>query len=214
MGRILAGRLFSSLLHIRMLRCRKEVPAPGIVGDRRGASRLLLHRRKWSPHFTLPRKISADGVWHSVFQPRVSFDTFGQAEDFIEENSFTLVTKHKDYEYTKRSRTFLCGCDDNDYSEYALQWLIDELVDDGDEIVCLRVVEKDDNIAGERSVEKGRYRSEAEDVMKLIQDKNHENKAVNLVLEFAVGKVNKVIDEMVSRKIILHAATIPNLKTD
>lgn len=134
----------------------------------------------------------------SVFQPRVSFDTFDKPADFIEENSFTLITKHKDYEYTKRSRTFLCGCDDNDYSEYALQWLIDELVDDGDEIVCLRVVEKDDTIAGDRSVEKGRYRSEAEAVMKLIQAKNHENKAINLVLEFAVGKVNKVIDEMVS----------------
>lgn len=72
------------------------------------------------------------------------------------------------------------------------------MVDDGDEIVCLRVVEKDDTIAGDRSVEKGRYRSEAEALMAHIQKKNHENKAINLILEFAVGKVNKVIDEMVS----------------
>jgi hypothetical protein len=127
----------------------------------------------------------------------VSFDTFDKPADFIEENSFTLVAKHKDYEYTKRSRTFLCGCDENDYSDYALQWLIDELVDDGDEIVCLRVIEKDDTLAGDRSVEKGRYRSEAEALMKAVQGKNHENKAINLILEFAVGKVNKVIDEMV-----------------
>ena len=128
----------------------------------------------------------------------MSFDTFDKPADFIEENSFTLIAKHKDYEYTKRSRTFLCGCDDNEYSEYALQWLIDELVDDGDEIVCLRVVEKDDTLAGDRSVEKGRYRSEAESLMKMIQGRNHENKAINLILEFAMGKVNKVIDEMVS----------------
>jgi hypothetical protein len=128
----------------------------------------------------------------------VSFDTFDKPAEFIEENSFTLITKHKDYEYTKRSRTFLCGCDDNEYSEYALQWLIDELVDDGDEIVCLRVLEKDDTIAGDRSVEKGRYRKEAETLMSHIQNKNNENKAINLILEFAVGKVNKVIDEMVS----------------
>ncbi|KAJ4305236.1 hypothetical protein N0V90_000767 [Kalmusia sp. IMI 367209] len=130
--------------------------------------------------------------------PRVSFDTFDKPADFIEENSFTLIAKHKDYEYTKRSRTFLCGCDDNDYSDYALQWLIDELVDDGDEVVCLRVVEKDDTIAGDRSVEKGRYRAEAEALMKTYQGKNHENKAINLILEFAVGKVNKVIDEMIN----------------
>ncbi|KAF2644970.1 hypothetical protein P280DRAFT_391623 [Massarina eburnea CBS 473.64] len=151
-----------------------------------------------SPKGDRPKRRISSPPPPPVFQPRVSFDTFGQTVDFIEENSFTLVTKHKDYEYTKRSRTFLCGCDDNDYSEYALQWLIDELVDDGDEVVCLRVVEKDDTIAGERSVEKGRYRSQAEDLMKLIQNKNQENKAINLVLEFAVGKVNKVIDEMIN----------------
>ncbi|KAL1610225.1 hypothetical protein SLS60_001890 [Paraconiothyrium brasiliense] len=125
-----------------------------------------------------------------VFQPRVSFDTFDKPADFIEETSFTLIAKHKDYEYTKRSRTFLCGCDDNDYSDYALQWLIDELVDDGDEVVCLRVVEKDDTIASDRNVEKGRYRAEAEALMKSVQAKNHENKAINLILEFAMGKIN------------------------
>ncbi|KAF2199244.1 adenine nucleotide alpha hydrolases-like protein [Delitschia confertaspora ATCC 74209] len=130
-------------------------------------------------------------VYYSVFQPRVSFDTFDKPADFIEENSFTLVAKHKDYAYTKRSRTFLCGCDDNEYSEYALQWLIDELVDDGDEIVCLRVVE-------DPSAEKARYRAEAESLMKQVQSKNHENKAINVILEFAVGKVNKVIDEMIN----------------
>ncbi|OCL09462.1 adenine nucleotide alpha hydrolases-like protein, partial [Glonium stellatum] len=128
----------------------------------------------------------------------VSFDTFDKPADFIEENSFTLITKHKDYEYTKRSRTFLCGLDSNDYSEYALEWLIDELVDDGDEIVCLRVVEKDSNIAADPSVEQGRYRRDAEHLMKQIQAKNVENKAINLILEFSVGKVNKVIDEMIN----------------
>ncbi|RYN41755.1 hypothetical protein AA0113_g4647 [Alternaria arborescens] len=133
-----------------------------------------------------------------VFQPRVSFDTFDKPADFIEESSFTLIAKHKDYEYTKRSRTFLCGFDENEYSVYALQWLINELVDDGDEIVCLRVVEKEDAIAGERSVETGRYRSEAEHTMADIQSRNHDNKAINLILEFSIGKVNKVIDDMIN----------------
>jgi nucleotide-binding universal stress UspA family protein len=134
----------------------------------------------------------------SVFQNRVSFDTFDKPADFIEESSFTLIAKHKDYEYTKRSRTFLCGFDENEYSVYALQWLINELVDDGDEIVCLRVVEKEDAIANDRSVETGRYRVEAEATMADIQSRNHDNKAINLILEFSIGKVNKVIDDMVS----------------
>ena len=50
--------------------------------------------------------------------------------------------KHRDYSNTARSRTFLCGTDAKDYSEYALEWMIDELVDDDDEIVCLRVIDK------------------------------------------------------------------------
>lgn len=135
-----------------------------------------------------------------VFQPRVSFDTFDRndAENNTDDNSFTLVSKHKDYEYTKRSRTFLCGCDDNDYSDNALQWLIDELVDDGDEIVCLRVIDEKDSAAADKSIEHKRYRSEAHAIMKQYQAKNHENKAINLILEFAVGKVHKVIDEMIN----------------
>ena len=31
-----------------------------------------------------------------------------------------------------------------------------------------------------------------------IQSRNHDNKAINLILEFSIGKVNKVIDDMVS----------------
>ncbi|KAI9660084.1 MAG: hypothetical protein M1821_001436 [Bathelium mastoideum] len=130
-----------------------------------------------------------------VFQPRVSFDTFDnkEASDF----SLTLQSKHKDYEYSKRSRTFLCGTDTNDYSEFALEWLIDELVDDGDEIVCLRVVEKDSKFAGDSSIEEGRYRAEADKMMQYIQGKNVENKAINLILEFSVGKIQDTIQAMI-----------------
>ena len=134
----------------------------------------------------------------SLFRPRVSFDTFERPAEFIKETSFTLNKKHKDYEYNKRSRTFLCGFDSHEYSDYALEWLIEELVDDGDEIVCLRVVEKDDSLAGKSSMEAGRYRSEAEKLMARIEEKNIENKAINLILEFAIGKVQSVIDDMVS----------------
>ncbi|KAK7710437.1 hypothetical protein SLS57_008401 [Botryosphaeria dothidea] len=156
-----------------------------------------LPKRSGSPKVRPQRRLSSPPP-PPVFQPRVSFDTFDKPADFIEENSFTLIRKHKDYEYSKRSRTFLCGLDSNEYSEYALEWLIDELVDDGDEIVCLQVVEKDDKVAGDTSIDNGRYREEAEKLMDRIQMKNTENKAINLILEFSVGKVHKVIEEMIN----------------
>ena len=131
----------------------------------------------------------------STFQNRVSFDTFDNkdAVDF----SLTLNAKHRDYAYTRRSRTFLCGTDQNDYSEFALEWLIDELVDDGDEIVCLRVVDKDSKISSDSSLEEGRYRHEAKKLLDQIIDKNSENKAISVILEFAVGKIQETIQRMV-----------------
>ncbi|KAF2133169.1 adenine nucleotide alpha hydrolases-like protein [Dothidotthia symphoricarpi CBS 119687] len=177
------------------------VPNSGQNEPRRSSIQFLAHRNaslpRGSPKPRERRRLSSPPP-PPAFQPRVSFDTFDKPADFIEESSFTLITKHKDYEYTKRSRTFLCGFDENEYSSYALQWLINELVDDGDEIVCLRVVEKEDAIAGDRSVETGRYRTEAETMMRDIQNRNLDNKAINVILEFSIGKVNKIIDDMIN----------------
>ena len=131
----------------------------------------------------------------STYESRVSFDTFDNKD--ATDISFTLVSKHKDYVYSRRSRTFLCGTDQNDYSEFALEWLVEELVEDGDEIVCLRVVDKDSKISSNVSVEQGIYKTEARKLLEHIQEKNEEDKAVSLVLEFAVGKVPETIQRMV-----------------
>jgi len=129
------------------------------------------------------------------FLQRVSFDTFDNkdASDF----SLTLKSKHRDYQYTRRSRTFLCGTDQNDYSEFALEWLIDELVDDGDEIVCLRVVDKDSKISSDSALQERLYRQEAKKLLDQIIEKNEEDKAISDVLEFAVGKVHETIQRMI-----------------
>ncbi|KAI9750923.1 MAG: hypothetical protein M4579_006246 [Chaenotheca gracillima] len=131
----------------------------------------------------------------ALFQNRVSFDTFDNrdATDF----SLTLNSKHKDYQYTRRSRTFLCGTDQKDYSEFALEWLIEELLDDGDEVVCLRVIDKDSKMNSDSSVEEGRYRTEAKKLLDQIIEKNTEEKQISLVLEFAVGKVHDTIQRMI-----------------
>lgn len=131
----------------------------------------------------------------STYESRVSFDTFDNKD--ATDISFTLVSKHKNYAYSRRSRTFLCGTDQNDYSDFALEWLVEELVEDGDEIVCLRVVDKDSKISSNFSVEQGVYKTEARKLLEHIQEKNEEDKAISLVLEFAVGKVPETIQRMV-----------------
>ncbi len=135
----------------------------------------------------------------SRFQHHVSFDNFAGGEP-TEKNaiSFTLNVKHKGYSYKKRSRTFMVGIDENAYSEFALQWMLEELVDDRDEIVCLRVVDKDAKISSDKSLSRKEYQEEARMLMQQIQAKNDENRAISIVLEFAVGKVHTTFQKMVS----------------
>jgi Universal stress protein family len=135
----------------------------------------------------------------SRFQHHVSFDNFAGGEP-TERNtiSFTLNVKHKGYTYKRRSRTFMVGVDENAYSDYALQWMLEELVDDGDEIVCLRVVDKDAKISSDKSLGRKEYQDEAKQLMNAIQAKNDDNRAISIVLEFAVGKVHTTFQKMVS----------------
>lgn len=129
----------------------------------------------------------------SHYSRGVSFDTFDNKEASTE--SFTLQYKHRDYASSARSRTFLCGTDAKDYSEYALEWMMDELVDDGDEIVCLRVIEKEDK-PGIIS----KYRREAEKLLDSVIKKNSsEDKAISMIMELAVGRVQEVFQRMVSQ---------------
>ncbi|KAL8699851.1 MAG: hypothetical protein Q9201_005766 [Fulgogasparrea decipioides] len=137
----------------------------------------------------------------SKYERRVSFNTFDNRD--ATDYSFTIATKHKDYQYTQRSRTFLCGTDDNDYSYDAIEWLIEELVEDGDEIICLRVVDRDSKFASDASLRNGTYKKEAEQLLEKIKNKNknkeeEKEKAIVLTLEFAVGKVPEVFQRMIT----------------
>jgi hypothetical protein len=132
------------------------------------------------------------------YQRGVSFDTIDNQDASTE--SFTLQYKHCDYAATPRSRVFLCGTDAKDYSEYALEWMMDELVDDGDEIVCLRVIEKDTKAASDTPYDREKYRREAKQLLDSVMLKNsQEEKAISIIMELAVGKVQEIFQRMVSR---------------
>ncbi|KPI42362.1 Universal stress protein A family protein C25B2.10 [Cyphellophora attinorum] len=137
----------------------------------------------------------------SHYSRGVSFDTFDNKE--ATDESFTLIYKHRDYASSARSRTFLCGTDAKDYSEYALEWMMDELVDDGDEIVCLRVIEKEDKPAI-----LAKYRREAEKLLDSVKKKNSsEDKAISMIMELAVGRVQEVFQRMIGLYEPLHSSS-------
>lgn len=127
------------------------------------------------------------------FERHVGFDNvpIGESSKKVP-SSVVLTVKHNGYQPRRRSRTFMVGIDENPYSEYAVQWLLDELVDDGDEIICVRVIEKD-----MRLTEKSYY-SDAQQVMDGIMAKNGSNRAVAFILEYAVGKLHSTFQSLVS----------------
>lgn len=127
------------------------------------------------------------------FKRHVGFDNL-PVGDATKNNplSFTLNVRHQGYQSNRRSRTFMAGVDDHDYSDYALVWLLENLVDDGDEVVCVRVVEH-----SARSSEKS-YQEDAKRQLKAIEEKNTQNRAISIVLEYSVGKLHATFQQLVS----------------
>ena len=134
----------------------------------------------------------------SHFNRRVSFDTITGGEP-TDKNSlaFTLNIRHKGYQYKRRSRTFMVGVGENEYSEIALQWMLEELVDDGDEIICVRVIDKDAKVLNDRNMEKRQYQIEAKELLERIEVRNDNNRAVSIVLEFVAGKLHATFQRMI-----------------
>ncbi|PKI85627.1 hypothetical protein MVES1_000510 [Malassezia vespertilionis] len=75
------------------------------------------------------------------YQRVVGFDTMADAENTEQSASYTLQIKSIGYARTKHTRTFMCAVDATKSSERALEWIMENLVDDGDEIVAARVFE-------------------------------------------------------------------------
>lgn len=92
--------------------------------------------------------------------------------------------------------------DDNDYSVSALDWLIESLVEDGDELVALRVLPIESGPLNKMTfanIEKQGTlaRDEANRMMREIMERNLD-KSISITVEFVVGKVQDAIQRIVS----------------
>lgn len=127
------------------------------------------------------------------FQHHVAFDNVPNGEATKSNTpSLTLNVRHKGYQARRRSRTFMVGVDEHAYSDYAVQWLLDELVDDGDEVVCVRVIEKEIRLNDKQ------YQDDAQNVMQAVLAKNGSNRAISFVLEYSIGKLHATFQKLVS----------------
>lgn len=128
------------------------------------------------------------------FRQHVAFDNIPVGEA-TENNtlSYTLSVSHHGYHPRRRSRTVMVGVDQHVYSDFALQWLLEEYADDGDEIICVHVTDKDP-----RAVEEKNYKARAEAMVEKIKGKIPDNCAISVKLEYAVGKLHATFQKLVS----------------
>jgi hypothetical protein len=125
------------------------------------------------------------------FEQHVGFDNLPVGEATKNNpSSFTLQARHQGYHSSRRSRTFMIGVDEHSYSQYALVWLLTHMVDDGDEIICVRVMENP--VRPDKN-----YQEDAKKLLEIIKSKNELNKAISIILEYSVGKLHDTFQQLV-----------------
>lgn len=76
------------------------------------------------------------------YTPKVSFDTFENPAASM--FSFTLSAESVGYARTPQTRVFLCAASPDESGRQALDWALDSLVQDGDELVVFRGFDEED----------------------------------------------------------------------
>lgn len=136
-----------------------------------------------------------DEVWHG-YERIVGFDTMPDAVDTVSGNaSYTLQVKAKGYARTKHTRTFMCAVDATESSERALEWIMENLVDDGDELVAARVIDWDQDHIDQKMAREG-----AHSLLSSIVDLNrvlNSQRKISITVEFLTGSIKSTILELV-----------------
>lgn len=133
-------------------------------------------------------------VYHIGLFSRPSFsglsvNSFSGDKEDTEFNSFSVSSKHEDYAPSYGSRTILCALSSVSTSMKAVVWLINHVLADGDELLCLKV-EKDD------SKPVNYYQDKAENlltsVVQAVADTGIDLK-INIIVELCVGGVKHIV---------------------
>ncbi|ORY34684.1 hypothetical protein BCR39DRAFT_514004 [Naematelia encephala] len=131
------------------------------------------------------------------YRRKVGFEAFdaGPAALF----AYTCAAKSEGYKRSRSTRVFAVAVSADESGETALDWLMSELVEDGDEIVAIRVIDIDD---AERKDESNQdeFREDAHRLLTNILDKNNEaeDRRVSVVVEFVAGRVTEMLLKMIA----------------
>ncbi|WWC95570.1 hypothetical protein V866_002435 [Kwoniella sp. B9012] len=140
---------------------------------------------------------SGQGPNDGKYRRKVGFEAFeaGPAALF----AFTCQAKSEGYKRSRNTRVFAVAVSPDESGEDALDWLMSELVEDGDEVVAIRVIELDE---GERQSHEAQdeLREDAQRLLKTILEKNDEadDRRISVIVEFVAGKVTEILLKMIA----------------
>ncbi|KAI6018327.1 hypothetical protein EDC04DRAFT_464306 [Pisolithus marmoratus] len=128
------------------------------------------------------------------YTPKVSFDTFENPAASM--FSYTLRVESEGYTRNTATRVFLCAASADESGREALDWALECLVQDGDELVVFRGIDQDELDKDHELV-----REEARELMRQIQGKCVEydpERKVSIILEFIAGRPTTTLDRLIA----------------
>ncbi|KAK4048485.1 hypothetical protein OIO90_005816 [Microbotryomycetes sp. JL221] len=139
---------------------------------------------------------------------KVGFDTFASGRDLDDKAqstgggtgvnySFTIGAKSSRFCRTRATRTYLVATDLNEYSVHALDWAMDNITEDHDELVILRVIDPGSSAHSNWKSSKDEAREEAESVLNQVMTRNREQRQISIAVEFAIGPIEETIHRMI-----------------
>lgn len=101
---------------------------------------------------------------------------------------YSLAAKHPDVKLSYHARTILFSYTGKAQADNALKWLMDELIEDNDELVCLKIIDKHSakNVA--------KYHKQAADILRaVVAEADKAGKKLTIDVELGQGSVSKVV---------------------
>ncbi|EJD01892.1 uncharacterized protein FOMMEDRAFT_20670 [Fomitiporia mediterranea MF3/22] len=130
----------------------------------------------------------------SGYTPKVSFDTFeNPAAPMF---SFTLPVKSDGYKRNRSTRVFLVAASPDESGTEALDWVMESLVQDGDELIVFRGFDTEELDRDHEVV-----REEARELLRQVQRLNTEydpDRKISIIVEFIAGKVTETIERLIA----------------
>jgi len=141
-----------------------------------------------------PRTLTGGSIGYTS---KVGFDTFQNPSDATL-FSYTLQVKSEGYKRTRSTRSYLCAASGDESGGNALDWVMESLIQEGDELIVFRGFDGED--MADKQMHEQR-REEARELVKWIREKNDDVEAgrmVSIIVEFVGGKITASIERLIA----------------